>query len=107
MKISIRCIGTATESTKRAPHDADIGEIQIAIHHIGDAVTYFPPAKLVRDSDQSHQVLALDGGQRQALLKTKVASSKRFFKRSGHCWSGGAQCAIPGNIVPIAIDLLI
>src|SRR5579862_5191908 len=105
MKISIRCIGTATESTKRAPHDADIGEIQIAIHHIGDAVTHFPPAKLVRDFDQRHEVLPFDGGQHQALVKAKVTSSERFFKSSSHCWSGGAQCAIPGNIVPIAIDL--
>src|SRR5690349_14588546 len=48
MKISIRRIRPATEPAKSAAHDTDVGEIQIPVHHVGDAVANHPTAKFVR-----------------------------------------------------------
>ena len=100
MKISVRRIRPSAEPAKSAADDADIREIQIPVHHVGDAVADHAPAKLVRDFHQSQQVVPFDRGQRQSLFKVEVIPGKRFLQRVGNRRARRREGAIPGHFSP-------
>ena len=79
MKISVRRIRPPAESAKSAADDANVGEIQISVHHVGDAVADHAPAKLVRDFHQRQKVVPFDRGQRQSLFEAQDRSRRGLF----------------------------
>ena len=103
MKISIRRIRPAAEPAKSAADDADVGEIQISVHHVRDAVADRAPAKLVRDLHQRQQVVPFDRGQRQSLFETEIVPGKDFLQGLGDVSARRRKRSIQGNFAPFGI----
>ena len=101
MKISFRRIRPSAEPAKSAADDANVGEIQISVHYVGDAVADRAPAKLVRDFHQSQQVVPFDLGQRQSLIEAQIVPGEDFFQGLGDVWARRRKGAIPGNFASI------
>src|SRR5580704_732077 len=103
MKISFRRIRSPAEPAKSAADDANVGEIQIPVHYVRDAVADYAPPKLVRDFEQSQQVVSFDRGQRQSLLEAQIVPREDFFQGLGYVSARSCNRAIQGNGDPFGI----
>src|SRR5438105_5036833 len=61
MEIGVLRLGPAREAAKSAADKANIGEVEVAVHHIGDGLADGAAAQLVRGLDQSDKITALYG----------------------------------------------
>jgi len=61
------CVGLAwatAEGAELASHETNVGEIDVAIHHVGDKISGKFGAQQVGGGEQAEQVVALGAGQR-------------------------------------------
>src|SRR5262249_43647220 len=58
----------AAEGAERAVLDADVGEVDVAVDHVGHDVAGLSPTHLVRDERQREEVAAVDVREPDALV---------------------------------------
>src|SRR5712691_4703895 len=79
-RVSVRGGGPASKPAKTAPHEADICEIDVAIHDVGDEVSYGFAPQNIRDRDERFQRRALRFGQCPSLLETHLSTAEHSVK---------------------------
>src|SRR5207245_10898020 len=78
MKIGIGRVWPSAESAKSAADDTDVGEIQISVQHVGDAVPARAAAKPVRDLPQSQKLVPFDCPQRTPPFRSASVPAMGF-----------------------------
>ena len=77
----------AAEGAEFAAHKTDIGEIDVAVDHVGHQIADQFAAQGVGGHQQTEQVVALGMGQPQTLLAGEYAAVERFQH-----WLEGSPC---------------
>ena len=106
MKIGVRRVRPAAESAKRAADDADVGEVQVPVHDIGNAIADRAAAKFVRHLHQREEVVPFDRGQGEPLFEVESASVERLLEQAGNRKTGGPQSLLPGDFSPARLHRL-
>ena len=88
-EICVRFARTAAEGAELASHKTDVGEIDIAIDHVGDDVAGEFSAQHIGRGEQAEQIVALRIRQSVGLFQRKVR--RRFVFRELSQVSIGAQ----------------
>ena len=104
MKIGVRRVRPAAESAKSAADDADVGEVQVPVHDVGNAIADRAAAKLIRHLDQREEVVPFDRSQGKPLLEVENASVERFLEQAGNRETGGVQRLLPGDFPPARLQ---
>jgi hypothetical protein len=76
MKIGVRRVRPAAESAKSAADDANVGEVQVPIHDIGDAVADRAVAKFIRHFHQREEIVP-STAVKASPLRSRSASVER------------------------------
>ena len=100
MKIGVRRVRPAAESAKRAADDAHVGEVQVPVHDVGNAIADRAAAKLVRHLHQREEIVPFDRGQGEPLFEVESASVERLLEQAGNRETGGPQRLLPGDFSP-------
>ena len=77
VKVAVRFARAAAESAKLAADKANVGEIHIAIDHVGDEIADQIAAQHVGCDQQGEQIIAFGIGQQQALFAGEHAAILR------------------------------
>jgi len=67
-EVGVGFAGAPAEGAEFASHEADIGEIDVAIHDIGDEIAHEFATQIIRGHQQAEQIVACSVGQQQGLL---------------------------------------
>src|ERR1700690_2762805 len=103
MEISLRRIWPPAESAKSAAHDANVGEIQIPVHYVGDAVADSTMTELVRDFHERQKVFVFHLGQGQPLFRAQIAPRENLFQGLGNISARHSDRSIQGDFNPFGI----
>ena len=83
-EISVRLARAAAEGAELASHETDVGEIDIAVHHVGDDVAGEFGAQHVRRHQQAEKIVALRVRERIGFFERQIRAVLCFencFKR--------------------------
>src|ERR1700728_169021 len=91
-KICVRFARAAAEGAEPASHKANVGEVNVAIYHIGNEVTGEFGAQQVGGGEHTEQIVTFGVSQRVGLFPrdgVAVLSFENSFYRIAHCWRHG------------------
>ena len=74
-RISVRCSGPASKPAKTAPHETHVGEIDVAVHDVGDRVADRLPPQSIGNGNQRIERRAFRHRKLQRLLKRQFRTS--------------------------------
>ena len=86
-KIGVRFARAAAEGAELASHETDIGEIDVAVHDVGDDVAGEFGAQHVGGDQQAEQIVAFGVGERVGLFQRKIGAVlcfENFLQRRAH-----------------------
>src|SRR5215469_8211 len=70
----------AAERTKPAALHAYVGEIDVSIHHVTDAIAHTPAPQIVGQEQQALERFALGRKKRRAVRGSQFVSGRRFVE---------------------------
>ena len=79
-EIALFCAMAAAESTEAAALHADVGEIDVAVDHVGYALAHAAASQSVGGGNQPVEIVALGREQGRAVLSRKFAAFKRSIQ---------------------------
>ena len=80
--VGVILIAMAREAAERAPHVADVGEIDVADHHERDVVAVVFAAGEIRGAKQRKEVGSLDGQQHRRITLAEFALFESRFENA-------------------------
>ena len=88
-EISVGLARAAAEGAELASHKTDVGEIDVAIHDVGDEVAAEFGAQQVGGGEQAEKIVAFGAGKCAGFFEgdgIAVLSFENSFERGAHCW---------------------
>ena len=79
------------EGAEGAADEADVGEVDVAVDHVGDDVTRDLPAQVIRHRRQRLDVVAGQRGQHEALVARQLVAGHGAFQHARHLGGGLRQ----------------
>ena len=61
-EVGVRFAGAAAEGAELASHKTDVGEIDVAVHHLGDEISGEFGAQKIRSDEQAEEIVAVRVG---------------------------------------------
>jgi len=98
-EVGVRLARAAAEGAELASHKKNIGEIDVAIHHVGDEIAGEFGAQQVGGGEQAEQIVAFGVGQCVSLFQgdgVSVLSFENSLQRRTH-FRRDSQC----NVEPV------
>src|SRR4029077_10581139 len=83
-RVSVWRSGAATEAAETAAHETDVGEIDIAIHDVGDGIADDFAAQTVSSGDESLQGRMFRIGQDETLFERQLRTARRSVEDFGN-----------------------
>ena len=83
----------ALEGAELAVHEADVGEVDVAVDDVGDLVAHVRRPDRVRAAHQCHEVVALRAEEGLALVDRELAALERALEDGTHAGGGAAEHA--------------
>ena len=85
----------AAERTERAVLDAHVGEVDVAVHHVGDHLAHLAPAQLVGDQGYGVRVAALGARQGEGVVRGQLRAVQSTRRGCGarRAMPSRARCA--------------
>ena len=79
-KVALLLAEVAAEGAEAAALDADVGEVDVPVDHVGDAVAVRPAPQLVGGGHQSEERRAVRLEETRALRRAHLAASERLVE---------------------------
>lgn len=98
-KIGVTLARTTAEGAELASHETDVGEINIAVYHVGDEIAAKFRAQEIGSGEQAEQIITLDLGEKVRFFARQrfgVLPLENFFQRRSHTGTDSGR-----NVVPI------
>ena len=99
-EVALLLAEVAAERAEAAPFDADVGEVDVAVDDVGDAVAVDLPAQFVRRGHQREEPRAVGLEEARALLHGDLAAFEGFREDAGDVsWDAAQQRLQPSPAV--------
>jgi hypothetical protein len=77
-EIGVRLARAAAEGAELASHEADVGEIDVAVDHVSDEISDKFGAQKIRGDEQTEELVAVGVGEREGFFQRKRGPVLRF-----------------------------
>src|ERR1700722_901203 len=77
-EIGVRLARAAAEGAEFASHEADVGEIDVAVDYVSDEISDKFGAQKIRGYEQAEEIVSVGVGEREALFQGKRGAILRF-----------------------------
>ncbi len=95
MRIRICSARPSCKPAETAAHETNIGEVQIAIHHVRDDVAHGLAPQVIRDGYQGFQSGSFRGRKLQALVEAKLFPVQHRVEARAYVCLARRECIIP------------